>query len=197
MFINRSVNRKCFGFEIPTTAFFALNALWVIILGPILSWIYNHLGRKNKDVSISFKFAFGLGVTSLCFFTLYLGGHFANSAALISPFWVVLAYLFYTLGEMLVSALGNAMVTRVAPKRLYGVMMGTMFFVGMSLSAILSGAIANTANIPASIQDAAAILNIYTSAFFKIGAVSLIFVAVAFLVSPFINRMLDKSNTEG
>ena len=90
---------------------------------------------------------------------------------------------------MLVAALGVAMVTHIAPKRMYGVMMGSWFFFGMSLSAILSGKLANIASVPDSLQDQFAILSIYNQAFLKIGMVSLIFVAISFIAGPYIKKM--------
>jgi POT family proton-dependent oligopeptide transporter len=193
LFIDRSVDRTLFGFQIPTSAFFGLNPLWVIALGPLLAWVYNVLGRKGKDLAITLKFPIGLLITTLCFFSLRIGGAFAESSGLVSAIWVVLAYMFYTLGEMLVSALGVAMVTHIAPKRMYGVMMGTWYFVGMSLSAVFSGKFASIASIPATLQDQFAILHIYNHAFLNMGLFSLIFVGFAFLVGPYVKRLIAVS----
>lgn len=189
LFINRSVERNVFGIEIPTIAYFSLNAVWVIILGPILAWLYNYLGKKGKDLSVTLKFPIGLLVTTFCFFSLNLGSYFANELGMVSSIWIVLAYFFYTLGEMLVGALGVAMITHIAPKRMYGIMMGSWFFFGMSLSAVLSGKLADIASVPDTLQDQIAILNIYNSAFLKIGMISLIFVILSFIAGPYIKRM--------
>jgi proton-dependent oligopeptide transporter, POT family len=189
LFINRSVERHMFGVEIPTIAYFSLNAVWVVILGPILAWLYNYLGKKGKDLSVTLKFPIGLLVTTLCFFSLNIGAFFANGFGMVSSGWVVLAYFFYTLGEMLVGALGVAMVTHIAPKRMYGIMMGSWFFFGMSLSAILSGKLADIASIPDTLQDQLQILSIYNHAFFKIGIISLVFVVLSFIAGPFIKKM--------
>jgi proton-dependent oligopeptide transporter, POT family len=188
LFINRSVVRQIMGFEIPTVAYFALNPFWVVVLGPILAMVYNSLGKKGKDLAITTKFPLGLFITSLCFFTLVASTYFVNANAQTSSLWVILAYFFYTLGEMLVSALGVAMVTHIAPKRMYGVMMGT-WFVSTSLAAALSGVFAGIANIPETLHDPFAILQIYSNAFLKIGVASLICTAIAFAAGPYIKRI--------
>lgn len=189
LFINRCVVRTIMGFEIPAVAFFALNSAWVIILGPILAWTYTRFGKKNKDLAVTTKFPIGLLVTSLTFFALVASSYFANANYQVSPLWAVLAYFFYTLGEMLVSALGVAMVTHIAPKRMYGIMMGTWFVVGMALSAALSGVFASRASIPDTLHDPAAILAIYNHAFLEIGVAALVVTALAFAIGPYVKRI--------
>ena len=191
LFVNRSVDRHLFGVEIPTVCFFGLNAFWVIALGPVLASFYTYLNNRGGDWPITIKFPLGLLITSGCFWALVLGAYFANNASLIAPGWMVLAYFLYTLGEMLVSALGVAMVTHIAPKRMYGVMMGTWFVVGMSLASALSGVFAGIANVPETVQDPAAILHIYSMAFTKIGVASTILALLCFVVGPYIKRMSE------
>jgi POT family proton-dependent oligopeptide transporter len=196
LFINRSVNRSIsiFGnpIEIPTMAFYSLNNMWVIIMGPLLAMLYNRLEKKGKDFSITMKFACGLLVATLGSFALSVAVYFPNAAGLVSGWWLVLFYFFFTLGEMLVSALGVAMVTHIAPKRMYGVMMGTWWFVGMSVSAILGGLFADFSSVPDAITDPLAVLNIYGHAFLKMGCISLVFVVLAFLVAPFIQKLTQQ-----
>lgn len=190
LFINRSVDRQVGSHEIPTVAFFALNAFWVVVLSPILAALYKYITKKRgTDLPVTLKFPIGLLVTSGCFWALVFGAYLANTNAQVSPFWVVLAYALYTLGEMLVSALGVAMITHIAPKRMYGIMMGTWFVIGMSLSASLSGVFASMASVPENVVDKAAILHIYTSAFTKIGLGSLILAIVCFFIGPYIKKI--------
>lgn len=191
LFVNRSIDRHFLSFEIPTVCFFALNPFWVIVLGPLLASFYKYLSNRGGDWHITFKFPLGLLITSGCFWALVLGAYFANSASLVASGWMVLAYFLYTLGEMLVSALGVAMVTHIAPKRMYGVMMGAWFVVGMSLASALSGVFAGIANVPDTLQDPAAILHIYTIAFAKIGAASTILALLCFVAGPYIKRMSE------
>jgi len=189
LFINRSVDRHFLGIDIPTVAYFGLNPFWVIILGPILASLYNYLHRHKKDVPITVKFPLGLFVTCLCFVSLVVGAHLASAPDQVSSIWIVLAYLFYTAGEMLVSALGPAMITHIAPKRMYGVMMGTWFVVGMALSSILGSMCASIASVPDTLTDSTAILHIYSQAFTKFAAISFIITLICFAVGPAINRM--------
>lgn len=192
LFINRCVDRHAFGKEIQTAAFFGLNPFWVVVLSPILAALYNHLNKRGKVFPITVKFPIGVLLISLCFASLVTGSHFASNPSQVSPWWVVLAYLLYTAGEMFVSALGPAMITQIAPKRMYGVMMGTWFVVTMSLSAILGSMFAGLASVPDTLTDQAAILSIYSQAFTKFGIAAIILAAICFAVGPMIKRMAEE-----
>ena len=84
------------------------------------------------------------------------------------------------------------MVTHVAPRRLYGVMMGTWFLVGSALAAAVSSMLAGIAEIPKHITNPDLILHIYSSAFTKIGALGVIAALVAFAINPHIKKAIRK-----
>jgi len=192
LFINRCVDRHVFGHEIQTAAFFGLNPFWIVVLGPILSALYNRLNKHGKSFPITVKFPIGVLLIALCFVSLVLGGYFANTPNQVSPWWIVLTYLLYSAGEMFVSALGPAMITQIAPKRMYGIMMGTWFVSALSLSAILGSMFAGLASIPDTLTDSAAILNIYSQAFTKFSIAAIILAALCFAVGPMIKKMAEE-----
>lgn len=190
LFVDRCTVRNLFGFEIPTQAFFSINPIFVIIWGPILAIVYNMLAKHKKDLAVTTKFPLGLLSATISFFLLALSGLFANNKSQISLGWIIIAYgIFYTLGEMLISALSFAMITKIAPKRMYGVMLGSWFLIACSLSASLSGLFAGITNIPDTEHNPANILHIYTYGFFKIGIAALICTIIAFIAAPHIKRI--------
>lgn len=193
LFLNRSVRHNVFGYSVPTVFYLSLNGFWIVVLSPLLVLIYNFLGRKKKDLHITTKFPLGILIASFCFFSLTAGTYFPDVSGQISGLWFVLAMFFYSLGELLVSALGVAMVTRIAPKRMYGVMMGAWFFIGMALSSKLAGSISTLADIPGAMRDHFAFLHVYGRAFFEIGLGGAILAVVAFFISPFIKRIVTTS----
>lgn len=191
LFIKRSVEHKIFGFEFPVTVFLSFNAVWIIILSPILAWLYKFLGERNKDLVVTTKFSLGVLVTSVCFFTLVLSQYFLNVDVKVSPLWIFIAMFFYSFGELLVSALGVAMVAHIAPERMYGVMMGAWFLMGMAMASSVSGRIAAWASVPESVTDPLQIFHIYMHAFLKIGIIGLIFAVIIFIVSPYVKRIAN------
>lgn len=193
LFIKRNVIHDILGVNVPTVAFLGLNPFWILVLSPILAALYNFLNKKGKDLAVTTKFPLGILMISLCFLFLRLSTLFANANAQVSGMWLVVALFLYSLGELLIAALGVAMVTHIAPKRMYGVMMGA-WFLGCALSASVSGIFAGLSNIPETLTDPVAILHIYGRAFFEIGMIGMVATIIAFLVAPYIKKMaqLDK-----
>lgn len=191
LFIERCVVHKIFNIDTPMPVFLSFNATWIIILSPILAWVYRYLGKFGKDLSVTTKFPLGLLITSLCFFTLFFSGYFLNADAKISGSWVFLAIFFYSFGELLVSALGVAMVARIAPSRMYGVMMGAWFLISTALASSVSGKVAEWASIPANMQDPFAIFHVYMHAFLRMGFIGLIVAIAVFFISPYVKRIAD------
>lgn len=190
LFINRCVARRVFGVVISTEAFFALAPFWVIVLCPVMTWVYYAINqRTGKDLSMTIKFPVGLLMISLCFLTLALGAFFHNLFFQVNLFWIVLAFFFCTLGELLVSALGVAMVTHIAPKRLYGLMMGAWYLMGMALSAALSGQLAKLTSVSDYIFDPNVIVHIYARAFLEMGYIGLLCTVICFALGQYIKKV--------
>ena len=160
-----------------------------MVLSPIMAILYVFLAKHGKDPAVTTKFPLGILIASLCFFILKLSTFFVSPHLKVSPLWIVLAIFLYSLGELLISALGVAMVTHIAPKRLYGVMMGAWFLISTSLASSLSGVFATLADIPKNLHDMHIIINIYGKAFFDMGLFGLGAAIVAFLVAPDIKRI--------
>lgn len=192
LFVDRNVARNVFGLTIPTVTLLSLNAIFVILLGPILSFVYNKLEDRKRDLSVVTKLTLGLLIGSLSLFCIGIGSFFATAGAQISWVWIAALFFFYTIGDLMNSALGVAMVTHIAPKRMYGVMMGAWFFIGNALAADVSGVFAGFADIPSGITDAHETLNIYVKAFTKMGIVFVIISIIAFMINPVIKKIVQQ-----
>jgi POT family proton-dependent oligopeptide transporter len=164
-----------------------LNAIWIVILSPILVLIYNGLGRLGKDPSIAVKFAFGFAAVAIGFFMYGVGAHSAVNGQ-VSSWTMVWGYGWYSLGEMLVSGLGLAMIARYVPSRMGGFMMGA-YYVAVGLSQYLGSIVANYAHIPDNITDPVQSLTIYVDLFNRLGFVGIGCVVIALLVLPLMNRL--------
>ncbi len=188
LFMQRSMSRQLFGYTIPTPVFLSLNPIWILILSPILAPLYHRLGRMNKDLAVTTKFICGLFFVTLAFFILPISIHFANADGKVSASWIIAVYGLASLAELLIAALGVAMITHIAPKRLYGVMMGAWYLLAMAAAAILSGLCAGLANVPKTVHDPFVIAHIYSSAFLKLGIGGLVIAVVALALNPFLKR---------
>ncbi|TFW32986.1 peptide MFS transporter [Massilia horti] len=192
LFALRNVNLdfSIFGAHLFTWApaqFQALNAIWIMVLSPVLAWIYTVAARSGKDLSIAGKFALGFAAVAVGFFTYGVAGQFAVGGMTSS--WIMVAgYGFYSLGELLVSGLGLAMIARYVPARMGGFMMGA-YFVATGISQYLGGVVANMASIPKDMVDPLQTLPIYTSLFNKLGFLATLCTLIALAALPLMRRL--------
>jgi POT family proton-dependent oligopeptide transporter len=113
----------------------ALNAGWVIVLTFPLVAFWRWLDRKGLEPSTPTKMAFGMMLTGLSFFILFIAARVGEAtvtgsdpyAFKVSPAWLIGAYGVLTLGELMLSPMGLSLVSKVAPIRFRGVMMGGWF----------------------------------------------------------------------
>jgi POT family proton-dependent oligopeptide transporter len=168
--------------------FQAFNPIWIFILSPVLAWTYTHAGKAGKDISIAAKFALGFLIVAGGFFIYGASEHLADSQGKVSSWLMVWGYGAISLGELLVSGLGLAMIARYVPARMGGFMMGA-YFVASGVSQYLGGLVATFAAVPQNITDPLESLPIYTGLFNKLGIAALICTVIAISVLPLMNRL--------
>jgi POT family proton-dependent oligopeptide transporter len=116
----------------------AINPFWVVTLTFPLIWFWKWLDGKGLEPSTPTKMAIGMFMASLAFFILYAAASVGEAALFasddplkhgfkVSPAWLVGAYAVLTLGELMLSPMGLALVAKVAPPRHLGLMMGGWF----------------------------------------------------------------------
>ena len=164
-----------------------LNAIWIVILSPVLVFIYNSLGSVGKDPSVAAKFAWGFAAVAAGFFMYGFGANWAVNGQ-VSSWIMVWGYGLYSLGELLVSGMGLAMIARYVPERMGGFMMGA-YFVAVGISQYLGSVVANIAHIPDNLTDPLQSLTIYTHLFNILGFVGIGCTAVAIVMLPLMNRL--------
>jgi proton-dependent oligopeptide transporter, POT family len=175
--------------------FQALNPIWIFILSPVLAWLYSWAGSRNKDISVAAKFVLGFAVVALGFFIYSFAGHFAVAGKTSS--WVMVwGYGFYSLGELLVSGLGLAMIARYVPERMGGFMMGA-YFVAVGVSQYLGGVVATFASVPQDITDPLQTLPIYTALFNKLGYAAIVCTLIALAVLPLMKKLSAEHHGNG
>jgi len=170
-----------------------LNAIWIVLLSPVLVFIYNSLGRVGKNPSVAAKFAWGFAAVAAGFFVYGLSARGAVNGQ-VTAWTMVWGYGLYSLGELLVSGLGLAMIARYVPARMGGFMMGA-YYVASGISQYLGSVVANYAHIPEGLTDPVQSLDIYTSLFNKLGFVGIGCTVIAIAVLPLMTK-LSNSHAE-
>ena len=190
IFIAENINRNIFGFVLPPSCYYALDAFFVILLGFFFSWFWHYCAERKKDISLPAKFASSLLAIGLAYLILVIGITFANhNTHLVSSLWIVLAYILIAIGELLISPIALAMVGVLMPKGQEGLGMGIwQAFIGFS--AIISGFLANLVNTPR--QGDPILTNpLYLDAFLKMGLVTLAIGIIILLLVPKIKKTLQ------
>ncbi len=145
IFAKEFTNRIIFGWEYPASWLQIVNPAFVVILSPIMAYIWVYLGKRMLDPSLPFKFGLGLILMGVGFVIIAMGASTAiNNESLASAKWLLLTYLFHTVGELVISPIGLAAISSLSPKRFIGQMMG-IWFLASSLGAIIAGLLSGQA----------------------------------------------------
>jgi len=136
LFAERNTNRHVFGFEFPASWYQFVQPLFVIALAPVFAWIW--LAMRNREPSSPAKFTWGQLLGGLAFLLMVPAAMIASAGGLAGPWWLVGCYFLQTLGELCLSPVGLSAMSKLAPERAAGFMMG-IWFLSISIGNWMSG----------------------------------------------------------
>jgi len=189
LFADRNMGHRLLGLPIDAefTQFF--NPFFIILLSPFLSRFWVWLDERGQNPSTPAKFTYGLFFMALGFLVLGLGVKMFNADGVSSPWWLALSYFLQTMGELVLSPIGLAMITRLAPHHLVGMMMG-VWFLTQSAAFAIGGGLATWASVPEGTSVVEA-LGIYSNAFVYFGLLSLALAGVSLCLVPFVKNLIS------
>ena len=138
LFADELTRKTIFGFAYPSSWMQSVNSVFLILLAPVFSWLWLRL--KGRNPSSPAKFANGLLFVGLGFLVLAYASSLTGSGP-VSPLWLIFVYLLHTVGELSLSPVGMSTVTKIAPPRLVGLMMG-LWFLSISMGNLVGGWVA-------------------------------------------------------
>ncbi|MBL8861256.1 MAG: peptide MFS transporter [Planctomycetes bacterium] len=171
--------------------FQSVNAIAIVLLGPVFAAAWIWLERRGWNPSIPAKFGLGLIQVGLGFGLLILGMATADDAGKIPWFWLAGLYLIHTSGELCISPVGLSMVTKLAPERMVGMVMGA-WFVSIACANYAAGLFSKIAGEVSIAEDAVgeAALAGYTTAFTPILWLAVGIGVALFLASRAVNKLM-------
>jgi POT family proton-dependent oligopeptide transporter len=125
LFGDRATRTSIFGWEFPSSYYQALQPLFIISFAPVFAWVWMRLGRREP--SSPTKFSFGLLLVGGGFAVVALAAVFGANGVKVSPMWLVVTYLLHTWGELALSPVGMSAMTKLAPARIGGLIMGVWY----------------------------------------------------------------------
>lgn len=153
LYASENMNRNFFGSVIPASLFQSVNPMFILIFASPLSILWMQLAQRKKEPSTPIKFAMGILLLSIGFLLLGLAPRFLSfetiaenntmlKIAAVPAIFLVLSYMFQTLGELCLSPIGLSMVSRLAPPKIVGMVIGA-WYLSSSLAFQVGGWIAN------------------------------------------------------
>ncbi len=182
LYTENYINRNVASFLVPTEWFQSLNPLFIMFLAPILSlfWV-SKFGRK---ISAPKKMSFAIIMLGMSFLFMLgaisqRGGNIADISIKASTIWIVMLYLFQTIGELCLEPVGLSVVSKLSPARFVSLMMG-IWYLASFVANYLSGLVA-------SFVETIGALEVFT--WLAFGSMALGF--VLFLCSPFVENLMQ------
>jgi POT family proton-dependent oligopeptide transporter len=139
LFADEKTRNEVFGLAYPSSWFQSVNSIWLICLAPLFSMMWVRMGERQPSVPA--KFALGLLFVGLGFLILVPPAEAAETGAKVSPVWLLMTYLLHTIGELCLSPVGLSAMTKLAPARFGGVIMG-VFFMSIATGNYIGGRLA-------------------------------------------------------
>lgn len=142
LFAVHNVRTDIFGIAVPPEVTQSFNPLYIFLLSPLLANLYTKSEQSGKPISIPGKFAFGMFVCGLAYILLAGSCFLHDDKGTISLIWLFISYGLYSLGELLISAIGLSMVSKLMPVRLGGFAQAIWFVttaVGQKLGGMAAG----------------------------------------------------------
>lgn len=181
---DKIVDRELGFMTFPNAWFQSVNSVAIIVLAPIIAWLWVRMGKSNP--SIPRKFSLGIIFNGLAFLLLIFAlSKLVDPGTNKIPFWTLFAvYWIQSIGELCLSPIGLSMVTKLAPLRLVGFGMGG-WFLSTGIGNNLSGLFASEASGESGMTVDSA-LSAYTTGFWILLACGV----VLFLVSPLVQKLM-------
>lgn len=125
-----------------TELFQSINPFFVVVLTPLLIWLFSYLRKRGKEPTTATKIAWGLFISALSTLVMVAAVHYTNNGMYkASAWWLIGAYGVVTVGELCLSPMGLSMVSKLSPVRLTALMMGGWQLatsIGNKLSGVLA-----------------------------------------------------------
>ncbi len=184
LFAERYTDREIGGWLMPASWLQSANPLFIIVLSPVFGWLWVQLAKRHLNPNIPLKFAFGLLLLGIGFAAMVAASFIVVKGNSALPTWLLLTYLLHTSGELFLSPVGLSAVTKLAPKRLVGQMMGA-WFMSVAFGNLIAGRVAGEFDQEVIKEDPSLLPDIFTFiTLFTLGAGLIILI-----LSPLIKKL--------
>jgi POT family proton-dependent oligopeptide transporter len=179
LFADQMTSKELFGWSIPASILQSVQPIFVIALAPVIASLFVRMGKNEPSSPI--KFALGLLGASAGFWVVAYAASL-TTAGKVSVNWLLLVYLLHTLGELCLSPVGLSLMTKLAPPRITGLMMG-VFFASIATGNYIAGFIGGNFE-----PNAASLIRLFS----WVAAVTLGAALVLVFLNPFVKKLMGE-----
>lgn len=184
LYTDRHVDRS----GVPASMFQSINAIYIVLLGPVFAGLWTWLARHGLEPSTPAKFGLAMMQLGAGFLVLVAGAALGASGAKTAVIFIFLIYLLHTTGELCLSPVGLSAMNRLAPAHMASLIMGTWFFASAAGNFTAGLIAAATGSERAS--DASAGQQVVLDVYSQVGWIALA-VGVGILVAaPLVKRLM-------
>jgi POT family proton-dependent oligopeptide transporter len=195
LFIKNNVDKHCLGYELATQWIRNINPLVIILGAPVMVLIINKLKEQGYQVTVSIQFVLAFVLMACSFFALAGGIIYSNSLGYTNLYWVIAYIIMQGIAELLLAPVGYALIGRIAPPHLQGVLMGSWMLVS-GLAAFFSQYFSN-AMVKTEHSNPLLTNDDFLHVFKQLGCSALIGSILLFFISRRIRNYIDNSgNTD-
>jgi POT family proton-dependent oligopeptide transporter len=179
LFADRNTYNVFLGLPFPSSWFQSENSLFLWILAPVFAWVWIRLGAIGKEPSSPAKFAWALIFVAAGFAILIIP---ARQGGQVSPMWLTMTYVLHTVGELLLSPVGLSAMTKLAPIRIAGLIMG-IWFLATSVGNYIGGRVSG-------LYESFALPTLFGA----VAAFACVSGLILFALTPSIKKMMGRVN---
>lgn len=137
LYADQRLNRVIFGYELSPALVQLINPIFIVIFSGVFAAMWTKLGNRQWSSGVKFGVANIIIGISLFFFLPFVGGG-ENSTSLFAIVWIL---FLFTMGELMLSPVGNSLATKVAPRAFPSRMMA-IWMMAVSTGTALAGSLA-------------------------------------------------------
>ena len=192
LFAKGNLDHNLLGFNVlPNAVNNSANTLFVIILSPIIGLLWIALAKRKLEPSTLIKFGIGFLFLSASFYLFYYTKFFANTEGITSLNIFTFAYLVTTVGELCLGPIGMSIITKLSPKKLFGMMMG-LWFLASAFGQLAAGKLG--AEMSATGEGATLVtkLQSYTDGYYQLAIYALVAGLFLIITTPFIKKLMQE-----
>jgi POT family proton-dependent oligopeptide transporter len=194
LFAVNNVDRKVWGVEVAPQWIQNINTIVIVVGGPLMSALFVKLRARGWKIDVPKQFAASLMLMGLGFLALPVGIALADGNGMSAFTWLFVSYVLQSIGELLISPVGYAMIGKLAPRQYQGIMMGAWMLV-TGLASLFAGDFSGM--IPEPSEGSAVTTNpVYSKLFIELGCGSLVVGVALALLIPFLRRLITDGAAE-